>query len=96
MPKLICHYIFYFGNVLKIRRNSAFNFPQESLQDGDAAQLEEIDEMISATERAQLAKYEHCSNKLQTAQTQVLETVFSLRLYLQSLPGNVVAAQSLQ
>jgi len=60
-------------------------FLQKTLQEADEAQLEEIDEMLSATERVQLSKYDHSINKLHTAQLQVTETVLLLENYFKTL-----------
>uniref|UniRef100_H2ZAS8 DNA-directed RNA polymerase III subunit RPC3 n=1 Tax=Ciona savignyi TaxID=51511 RepID=H2ZAS8_CIOSA len=56
-----------------------------SLQDADEAQLEEIDEIMTSSERTTLSNHQHCCNKLHTAQNQLLNTIFVLDSYLNSL-----------
>lgn len=46
------------------------------------AQVQEIEEMITPPERAQLTKVKHISTKLEQAELQVAETIFTLKLFL--------------
>nr|XP_002130318.1 DNA-directed RNA polymerase III subunit RPC3 [Ciona intestinalis] len=56
-----------------------------TLPDADEAQLEEIEEMMTSSERTSLTKHQHCCNKLHTAQNQLLNTIFVLDSYLNAL-----------
>lgn len=53
-----------------------------NIQEGDDAQLEEIEEMLTPAERDNLQKFEHCCNKLGKTQIQVSNTAFLLNFYL--------------
>uniref|UniRef100_F7AE51 DNA-directed RNA polymerase III subunit RPC3 n=1 Tax=Ciona intestinalis TaxID=7719 RepID=F7AE51_CIOIN len=63
---------------IKVRVNA-------TLPDADEAQLEEIEEMMTSSERTSLTKHQHCCNKLHTAQNQLLNTIFVLDSYLNAL-----------
>ncbi|KAK2173618.1 hypothetical protein NP493_863g01050 [Ridgeia piscesae] len=49
----------------------------------DPSQRDEVEEMITPSERAQLARVKHITNKLEQSELQLEETVFVLQTYLQ-------------
>ncbi|CAK8689985.1 unnamed protein product [Clavelina lepadiformis] len=73
------------SNTRLLEKQERITAIKETLLDADPDQLDEIDEMLTSSERARLAKHEHQSNKLHNAQLQITETVFILNAYVKSL-----------